>query len=83
MKKVIAVMLTLVMAFAFCVPSFAEGEDAGSGFDFNAIIEQIQQIIGSIGRDAVLSCLISAALSAVLSAAKAKHLLFPILICPM
>lgn len=49
MKKVIAVMLTLVMAFAFCVPSFAEGEDAGSGFDFNAIIEQIQQIIGSIG----------------------------------
>lgn len=29
MKKVIAVMLTLVMAFAFCVPSFAEGEDAG------------------------------------------------------
>lgn len=48
MKKVIAVMLALVMAFALCVPSFAEGEE-GSGFDFNAIVEQIQQIIGSIG----------------------------------
>lgn len=47
MKKVIAVMLALVMAFALCVPSFAEGEE--SGFDFNAIVEQIQQIIGSIG----------------------------------
>lgn len=49
MKKVIAVMLALVMAFALCVPSFAEGEDEGSGFDFSAIIEQIQQIIGGIG----------------------------------
>lgn len=49
MKKVIAVMLALVMAFALCVPSFAEGEEAGSGFDFSAIIEQIQQIIGGIG----------------------------------
>lgn len=47
MKKVIAVMLALVMAFALCVPSFAEGEEGG--FDFNAIVEQIQQIIGSIG----------------------------------
>lgn len=47
MKKVIALMLALVMAFALCVPSFAEGEE--SGFDFNAIVEQVQQIIGSIG----------------------------------
>lgn len=29
MKKVIAVMLALVMAFALCVPSFAEGEEGG------------------------------------------------------
>lgn len=48
MKKVIAVMLTLVMAFAFCVPSFAEGEDTGSGFDINAIIEQIKGVIDGI-----------------------------------
>lgn len=47
MKKVIALMLALVMAFALCVPSFAEGEE--SGFDFNAIVEQVKQIIGSIG----------------------------------
>lgn len=48
MKKVIAVMLALVMAFALCVPSFAEGEEAG-GFDISAIVEQVKQIIGSIG----------------------------------
>ena len=46
MKKVIALMLALVMAFALCVPSFAEGEE--SGFDFNAIVEQVKQIIGII-----------------------------------
>lgn len=47
MKKVIAVMLALVMAFALCVPSFAEGEE--SSFDISAIVEQVKQIIGSIG----------------------------------
>ena len=47
MKKVIAVPLALSMPFALCVPSFAEGEE--SGFDFNAIVEQVKQIIGSIG----------------------------------
>lgn len=41
MKKVIAIMLTLVMAFAFCVPSFAEGESSG----LSAIFEKIQNVI--------------------------------------
>lgn len=55
MKKVLAVIMTIVMAFAFCVPSFAETtEAAGGGFDFNVIIEAIQGILGGItgGSDA-------------------------------
>lgn len=43
MKKVIAAMLALVMAFAFCVPSFAEGESTASGL--NAIIEKIKSVM--------------------------------------
>lgn len=48
MKKVLAVMLALVMAFSLCIPSFAEEntEEAGSGLDFSAIIDTVTGIIG-------------------------------------
>lgn len=41
MKKVIAVMLALVMAFALCVPSFAEGEGSITLPDISGIIDSI------------------------------------------
>lgn len=44
MKKVLAVMLALVMAFSLCIPSFAEGEDSFPGID-----EIINSLIGTIG----------------------------------
>ena len=47
MKKVLAIVLSLVMAFAFCVPSFAETTGAAGGLDFSAIIETITGILGS------------------------------------
>lgn len=48
MKKVLAVMLALVMAFSLCIPSFAEGNtgEAGNGLDFGAIIDTVTGIIG-------------------------------------
>ncbi|MGN0562198.1 MAG: hypothetical protein ACI4K6_05275 [Candidatus Fimenecus sp.] len=48
MKKVLAVMLALVMAFSLCIPSFAEEntEEAGNGLDFSAIIDTVTGIIG-------------------------------------
>lgn len=48
MKKVLAIVLSLVMAFAFCVPSFAETTAApGGGFDFSTIVETITNILGN------------------------------------
>lgn len=47
MKKVLAVMLALVMAFSLCIPSFAETTaEAGGGLDFGAILETVTGIIG-------------------------------------
>ena len=48
MKKVLAVMLALVMAFSLCIPSFAEENtgEAGNGLDFGAIIDTVTGIIG-------------------------------------
>ncbi|MDO4154533.1 MAG: hypothetical protein Q4E21_06745 [Clostridia bacterium] len=47
MKKVLAVMLALVMAFSLCIPSFAETTvEAGGGLDFGAIIDTVTGIIG-------------------------------------
>lgn len=45
MKKVLAVMLALVMAFSLCIPSFAETTGAAGGLDFGAIIETISGVI--------------------------------------
>ena len=47
MKKVLAVMLALVMAFSLCIPSFAEENtgEAGGGLDFGAILETVTGII--------------------------------------
>lgn len=47
MKKVLAVMLALVMAFSLCIPSFAETTtEAAGGLDFGAIIDTVTGIIG-------------------------------------
>ena len=47
MKKVLAVMLALVMAFSLCIPSFAEPTaEAGGGLDFSAILDTVTGIIG-------------------------------------
>lgn len=47
MKKVLAVMLALVMAFSLCIPSFAETTaEAGGGLDFSAILDTVTGIIG-------------------------------------
>lgn len=47
MKKVLAIMLALVMAFSLCIPSFAETTvEAGGGLDFGAIIDTVTGIIG-------------------------------------
>lgn len=48
MKKVLAVMLALVMAFTLCMPSFAEDTtgEAG-GLDSSAIIDTIKSVIGN------------------------------------
>lgn len=45
MKKVLAVMLALVMAFSLCIPSFAETTGAAGGLDFGTIIETISGVI--------------------------------------
>lgn len=47
MKKVLAVMLALVMAFSLCIPSFAEENtgEAGGGLNFDAILETVTGII--------------------------------------
>ena len=47
MKKVLAVMLALVMAFSLCIPSFAETPaEAGGGLeDFGAIVDTVTGII--------------------------------------
>lgn len=46
MKKVLAVIVALVMAFSLCVPSFAETTSAAGGFDFATIVETIKGVIG-------------------------------------
>ena len=46
MKKVLAVMLALVMAFSLCIPSFAETTAEAGGLDFGAILETVTGIIG-------------------------------------
>ena len=47
MKKVLAVMLALVMAFSLCMPSFAvTTTEAAGGLDFGAILETVTGIIG-------------------------------------
>lgn len=47
MKKVLAVMLALVMAFSLCIPSFAATTtEAAGGLDFGAIIDTVTGIIG-------------------------------------
>ena len=46
MKKVLAVIVALVMAFSLCVPSFAETTSAAGGFDFATIAETIKGVIG-------------------------------------
>lgn len=46
MKKVLAVIVALVMAFSLCVPSFAETTAAAGGFDLGAIVETIKGVIG-------------------------------------
>lgn len=49
MKKVLAVVMALVMAFAFCVPSFAETTGAAEGgFDLNSIMSKITEVVGGI-----------------------------------
>ncbi len=49
MKKVLAVVMALVMAFAFCVPSFAETTgSAGGGIDLDSIMDTITGVIGKI-----------------------------------
>lgn len=49
MKKLLAVVMALVMAFAFCVPSFAETTGAAEGgFDLNTIMSTITEAISSI-----------------------------------
>ena len=47
MKKVLAVLMTLVLAVTLCVPSFAANDDTTSPID--QITQIIQQIIGSFG----------------------------------
>ena len=47
MKKVLAVLMTLVLAVTLCVPSFAANDDTTSPID--RITQIIQQIIGSFG----------------------------------
>ncbi len=52
MKKALAVLMSLVMMVAFCVPSFANttaGTNGGSGFDISQIIDAIAGFIDSIG----------------------------------
>ncbi len=47
MKKVLAVIVALVMAFSLCVPSFAATTTAAAGgFDFATIAETIKGVIG-------------------------------------
>ncbi|MGN0519699.1 MAG: hypothetical protein ACI4LB_03075 [Candidatus Fimenecus sp.] len=53
MKKVLAVMMALVMAFALCVPSFAEGEGSFPGID--EIINSITGAIGEMNVDEIIS----------------------------
>lgn len=49
MKKLLAVIMALVMAFAFCVPSFAETTgSAGGGFDLSSIMDTITSAIGGL-----------------------------------
>ncbi len=49
MKKLLAVVMALVMAFAFCVPSFAATTTAaGGGIDIGSIMGTITEVIGSI-----------------------------------
>lgn len=43
MKKVLAVMLALVMAFTLCIPSFAENADSSQGI--TAIIDTVKSIV--------------------------------------
>lgn len=50
MKKALAVLMSLVMVFAFCIPSFADStEGADGGFDLSQIIEIVSGFIQGIG----------------------------------
>ena len=72
MKKVLAVMLALVMAFSLCIPSFAETTAEAGGLDFGAILETVTGIIGGfLPSDAALPSAASSVPSVTSSAVSA------------